>query len=43
MSFFVVDIGGTNLRIAVVDSSGNILKKERFNTPKDFIEIGKII
>lgn len=43
MNFFVVDIGGTNLRIAVVDSYGNILKKERFDTPKDFIEIGKII
>ncbi|MCX7845584.1 MAG: ROK family protein [Dictyoglomaceae bacterium] len=43
MNLFIVDIGGTNLRISIVDSSGNILKKERFDTPKDFIKIGKII
>lgn len=43
MDLFVVDIGGTNLRISIVDSYGNVLKKERFNTPKDFIEIAKIV
>ncbi|MGB9681583.1 MAG: ROK family protein [bacterium] len=43
MNLFVVDIGGTNLRIAVVNSEGDIIRKERYETPKDFIEISKII
>lgn len=43
MDLFIVDIGGTNLRIAVVNNLGDIIKKERYATPKDFIEISKII
>ena len=43
MNFFIVDIGGTNLRIAILNAKGEILKKERFSTPKDFIKISEII
>ncbi|PNV80238.1 MAG: hypothetical protein C0196_03010 [Dictyoglomus turgidum] len=43
MNFFIVDIGGTNLRIAILNSKGEILKKERFGTPKDFIKISEVI
>lgn len=43
MDLFIVDIGGTNLRIAIVNSIGEIIKKEKYATPKDFLEISKII
>ncbi len=43
MNFFVVDIGGTNLRICIVNIEGEILRKEKLNTPKDFLEICNII
>ena len=35
MNLFVSDIGGTNLRVAIVDSEGAIHYKKRFSTPKD--------
>jgi len=43
MNLFIVDIGGTNLRISIVNNKGEIVKKERYETPKNFIEISKII
>lgn len=43
MELFIVDIGGTNLRIAIVSSMGDIIRKEKYVTPKDFLEISKTI
>lgn len=43
MNFFVCDVGGTNLRIAVVDDNGNILFKQCFRTPTSYDEFIKLI
>ncbi len=48
MSYYMAfDLGGTNLKYAVIDSEANILKKDKLPTPKNNIEefielVGKI-
>ena len=37
--FFVCDVGGTNLRMAVTDADGTILKKRRVLTPRDYNQL----
>ncbi len=37
--FFVCDVGGTNLRMAVTDTDGTILKKRRVATPRDYSQL----
>ncbi|MEJ5229695.1 MAG: ROK family protein [Pseudothermotoga sp.] len=37
--FFVCDIGGTNLRVAVTSEDGIIMKKNKFSTPRDYDQL----
>jgi len=37
--FFVCDVGGTNLRMALTDADGTILKKCRVPTPRDYNQL----
>ncbi|MGJ8455203.1 ROK family protein [Pseudothermotoga sp. U03pept] len=41
--FFVCDIGGTNLRMAVTDLNGTILNKHRVLTPRNYDELLKTV
>ena len=38
MNFLAFDVGGTNVKYAVVDRTGNILIKDKFPSPKDSLE-----
>ncbi len=41
--FFVADIGGTNLRTAIVDANGTIFCKSKQITPKDYKQLLQIL
>lgn len=41
--FFVCDVGGTNLRVAVVDEEGVMHSKFRYPTPKDYEQFLQLI
>jgi len=41
--FFVCDIGGTNLRVAVTSEDGIIMKKNKFSTPRDYEQILSVL
>ncbi|WP_041083609.1 ROK family protein [Thermotoga profunda] len=41
--YFVADIGGTNLRTAIVDENGTVLCKSKRNTPRDYGQLLRLL
>lgn len=43
MHFFAVDIGGTNLRTAIIDVNGTILCKSKYTTPRNYEQLLQLL